>query len=76
MRKNAHIKCKLFKSYLKMIQIDEPVAKQNVCGYYNTIERIGGHGQIGMRIGVMQTGAIVYLLTKQDLICFTPMAEC
>ncbi|KAJ8952062.1 hypothetical protein NQ318_010972 [Aromia moschata] len=23
MRKNAHIKCKLFKSYLKMIQIDE-----------------------------------------------------
>ncbi|KAJ8940718.1 hypothetical protein NQ318_014112 [Aromia moschata] len=22
-RKNAHIKCKLFKSYLKMIQIDE-----------------------------------------------------
>ncbi|KAJ8952174.1 hypothetical protein NQ318_022624, partial [Aromia moschata] len=24
MRKNAHIKCKLFKSYLKMIQIDGP----------------------------------------------------
>ncbi|KAJ8954827.1 hypothetical protein NQ318_023384 [Aromia moschata] len=49
--------------------------RANVCGYYNTIERIGGHGQIGMRIGVMQSGAIVYLLTKQDLICFTPMAE-
>ncbi|KAJ8954583.1 hypothetical protein NQ318_003114 [Aromia moschata] len=57
-------------------KIREPVAEQNVCGYYNTIERIGGHGQIGMRIGVMQSGAIVYLLTKQDLICFTPMAEC
>ncbi|KAJ8954500.1 hypothetical protein NQ318_000731 [Aromia moschata] len=49
-----------------------PSQSKNVC----TIERIGGHGQIGMRIGVMQSGAIVYLLTKQDLICFTPMAEC
>ncbi|KAJ8910397.1 hypothetical protein NQ315_010458, partial [Exocentrus adspersus] len=56
-RLTSHTRCERF----SLTNFFEPVEEQNVCGYYNTIERIDGHRQIGMRIGVMQSAAIVYL---------------
>ncbi|KAJ8959600.1 hypothetical protein NQ318_021785 [Aromia moschata] len=45
MRKNTHIKWKLFKSYLKMIQIDDEYIPVKVSTVYIIVLTLTGHKQ-------------------------------